>query len=157
MKVLSIDGGQLGALLLMEDKKIIDMWKMPLVKGVKSKKEYDIPSIVKIFESSKPDLVILEKTHVMPINGKISCFKSGFCFGMMQGILTTLRFPFKIVHSKTWQKEVLRDINGTDTKQKSLLFCQRMYPDTDWFMGCKKAKDGLTDAACMAYYGFLNN
>jgi hypothetical protein len=157
MKIIGIDNGKLGGIVVMRDKKIEECYKMPIIKGKESRSEYDVQKIKDILSMSVPDLVILEKAQVSPIAGKMSCFGMGYCLGMMTGILTTLRIPFKIVHAKTWQKEVLRDINGTDTKQKSILFCNRMFPETDWKLGHKKELDGLTDAACLAYYGFMGN
>jgi hypothetical protein len=158
MKIIGIDNGKLGGIVVMENRKIIEVHKMPLIKGKDSRPEYNVQEIINhIISYNKPDLIILEKAQVSPIAGKMSCFGMGYCLGLMTGIASSLNIPFKIVHAKTWQKEVLRDINGTDTKQKSILFCNRMFPETDWKLGHKKELDGLTDAACLAYYGFMGN
>ena len=163
---IGIDNGLCGGIVaLNKDMKIVNKWEMPVLKSTKSRKEYDIPYIIAIlrviidYAKSTDDHVIciLEKAQVSPVSGKNSCFGMGFCFGMMQGILSSLQISYKIVHAKTWQKEVFKDLNGKDTKQKSILFCKRMFPLEDWKLGHKKELDGLTDACCMAYYGLSDN
>ena len=156
MRIMGIDNGKLGGISLLQDKKIIWTLKMPIIKGKESRSEYNVAEIVNLIIKCQPELVILEKAQVTPIAGKNSCFGMGYCLGLMTGILTSLKIPFKIVHAKTWQSVVLRDINGTDTKQKSILFCTRMFPEVDWKQGHKNELDGLTDATCLAYFGFLN-
>jgi len=160
---IGIDNGLIGSIVAIDkNNDIVNKYTMPIIKGKGSRKEYDIPAIIAIFKTiieysnmvNDNIIVILEKAQVSPIAGKNSCFMMGYCFGMMQGILSSLNMPFKIVHAKTWQKEVLRDINGTDTKQRSILFCKRMFPLEGWTVGkSKKEHDGLTDATCIAYFG----
>lgn len=159
MIFLGIDNGLKGAIVAIKDNKIILERTMPIIKG--DRNEYDMREIINILleQKSRGDslLAILEKAQITPVAGKNSCFSMGFCFGMMQGILTALEIPYKVVHAKTWQKEVLRDINGSDTKQRSILFCKRMFPKEDWRESdrCKKDHDGLCDAACLAYFGIV--
>lgn len=160
MIFVGIDNGLAGGIVAIKEGKILLKRVMPIIKG--DRNEYDIAEIINIFieltGQKYPNddiLVILEKAQITPIAGKNSCFSMGYCFGMMQGLLTALNIPFRIVHAKTWQKEVLRDINGNDTKQRSIIFCQRMFPNEDFKATdkCTKVHDGLTDACCMAYFG----
>jgi hypothetical protein len=160
MIYVGIDNGLMGGLVAIQDSKIIFKQQMPIIKGDRS--EYDIQEIIKFFSAIKSldtkMVVVLEKAQVSPIAGKNSCFGMGFCFGMMQGILTAMEISYKVVHAKTWQKKVLMDINGEDTKQRSVLFCKRMFPNEDWKISERSSKmhDGLTDATCMAYYGMVD-
>ena len=164
MMSVGIDNGLNGAIVVLDDnnKQIVHKFVMPIIKGTKSRKEYDIQQIVTIFKGIIEDaksinesiIVVLEKAQISPIAGKNSCFSMGYCFGMMQGILSSLKLSYKVVHAKTWQKEILRDMNGSDTKQRSIMFCKRMFPSEEWKIGKQsKEHDGLTDATCMAYFG----
>ncbi len=159
---LGIDGGKSGGIALLDsDANIIKLWTMPIIQG--KKKEYDIKEISEILADIKRDhpsiSVILESAQVIPLNGKLSCFQSGFCFGIFQALLISLKIPFQIVRAKEWQKTVFKGLNQKDTKANSILFCQNKYPDQDFRKSarCRIKHDGLTDATCMAYYSFLLN
>ena len=75
----------------------------------------------------------------------------------MEGMLAALEIPYMVVHSKTWQKKMFEGVAHTDTKQSSVLVAQRLFPGVK-FVGSDKATklhNGMTDAALMAYYGYL--
>ena len=156
--IMGIDGGNKGGIVLMgSDEAIIKKWIMPIIKG--DKNTYDIKEIVNIFEiiqhmSNNDVKCILEKAHARFVSGKTQCFTTGYCYGVMQGILTALNIPYEIVDPKVWQKEILKNTGG-DTKQASILFITKKYPNENWKESdrCKKYHDGLTDAACIALYG----
>lgn len=124
---------------------------MPIIEGEKT--EYDIDAICSLFISWRPVLTVLEKAQAFPGQGVSSMFSIGKGFGIMMGLLTSQKLPFTIVGPKTWQKEILRDLNH-DTKQASKLFAQRSAPEVDW-RGTQRSKiihDGKTDSYCMAVY-----
>jgi len=157
---VGIDGGKKGAIsVLSENGLVIHKWMMPVING--KKKEYDIVEINRIFKQLQDDYiemnVILEQASIMPINGRIAIASVHFCYGFMQGILTSLKIPYQIVRAREWQVVVLKGLNTKDTKQASIMFCQRRYPKID-FRATERSKnisDGLTDATCMAYFSFL--
>ena len=138
------------------------------IKDLRHCKEYDIQRIINILKTVKKDadkqnqkiFAVLEKTLILPISGRISIFSTGFCFGMFQGILSTLEIPYQVARPQDWQKEILRGMNLKDTKQMSILWCKRKYPSEKWTATDRSTKDhdGLCDAVCMAHYAFsLNN
>ena len=64
------------------------------------------------------------------------------------GILLAKYYDAIIVHPKTWQSKLLKDINAKNTKVKSILLADRIYNTN-----CGK-DDGKADALNLAYYGF---
>ncbi len=152
---IGVDNGINGALVTLKNNKIIDKTIMPIISSSKNKKIYDIQNIIKYFEKYLNAIVILEKAHAMPIIGKVQAFEFGKGYGIIIGIISTLKMSYQIVHAKTWQKEMFRDASKKDTKQTSILIAQRLFPTID-FRASKKSKkmhDGITDATLIAMYG----
>ena len=156
MKIVGIDNGFNGGLVCIEDGRVIGKLTMPVIDLDTGKHAYDIPFIIQSFESWKPDLAILEKAQPYPKQGGVSNYSIGLGYGIMQGVLSTLKIPFEVVHPKTWQKSIFNGLPHEDTKAASALFCLRRWPTVDWRKTerCKKVHDGLTDAACLSEYGF---
>jgi hypothetical protein len=155
---IGIDGGLNGAIVCInETGNILVKRIMPIIKG-KGRSEYDIPEIIKIFnelKSTNIELIAgLEKAQVSPIISKNSAFSMGYCNGMFQGILSALNIPFRIFRAAEWQKEILAGINGTDTKMRSIMWCERRFSNESWKATgrCINDSDGLTDACCIAFY-----
>jgi len=130
---------------------------MPTLKGKNAKRQYNVQEMVATIKRFPANelIVILEMSQSMPKQGVSSTFSIGKGFGIWQGILSALGIRFAIVHPKTWQKEVLKDIDRTDTKQASAIVAQRIFPGVVFKATerCKVIHSGLTDAVCMAEYG----
>lgn len=155
--VIGIDGGLLGSLCVLDKKgQIVELTKMPIMDTGNGRSEYDCQAIVAFFEKYPEATVVLEKAQYTPKMGGLSIFSFGKSFGTMIGILAGLKIRHHIVHAKTWQKFILADQPSGDTKAASKVVAQRLFPGVD-FRPTAKSKnisDGLTDAACLAFYGF---
>lgn len=153
MYIIGIDPGINGGLCVLKHDKIIEKIVMPLVG-----KEYDAQSIFKFLKKYKNSKVILEKSQPQFRDGRKQAFKTGYGYGLLQGIITTLEIPYEIVMPKMWQKRVFEGLPHNDTKVASIMFCKRKYPLEDWTPTerSQKIHDGLTDAACIACYGGLS-
>lgn len=159
---VGVDNGLNGAIVGMMNGKIILKTIMPTTKTSstrgKVKNEYNIPEIAKIFRDLKEEhseiVVALEKALIIPISGRQSIASTSLCFGMMRGILTSLKIPYNIINPKVWQKRVLVGMDRRDTKIASANYCANLFPEED-FTKSERARiihDGLTDALCMAKY-----
>ena len=96
------------------------------------------------------DLIItLEKQQAMPKQGVVSMLKIGISFGTWLGALSALKIKYELVHPRTWQKEILRDAQGTDTKARSLNVARRLFPDVDLHL---KGDHNKSDALLLAEY-----
>ncbi len=150
-----IDGGLSGAItVLNKENKIEEILVMPTVETSDGRHDYDLPIIVSFFKKYPNSFAVLEKAHAMPKLGTVQAFNFGKNFGMMIAILTALNIPFAIVHSKTWQKELFRDLSKQNTKAASLMIAKRLYPETIFKATdrCTKEHDGMSDSTLIAYY-----
>lgn len=102
-------------------------------------------------------LVVLEKQQAMPGQGVSSMFSVGLGFGLWRGIIAALGLPMLIVHPRTWQKVMLRDIPGDDTKARSIIAASRLFPGVDLKRTprCKGPDHNFADALLLAQYGQL--
>ena len=151
---IGLDPGINGGITILDNKQnIIDKIVMPILGG--TKKEYDIQQIYNFLEKYSSGFAVLEKQQPQFRDGRKQAFKTGYGYGVLQGLLTALKIPFQIEAPKTWQKKVFAGLEADDTKSASILFCKRKWPEEDWTATerSKKAHDGMTDAACMAYFG----
>ena len=160
---VGIDNGLSGAIVAINsNQNVIEKWIMPVTKG-KGGTQYNLNGIIDIMlqlKSHKGNIfVMLEKAHVRPVSGKRASFMTGYGYGVMQALLTSLKLPYEIINPSVWQKEILIGLNRDDKKQASIMFCQQKFPDVDLTPTerSKKPSDGLSDALCMAVYCYRKN
>lgn len=104
-------------------------------------------------------LAVLERVHAMPKQGVTSMFSFGMNFGIWQGLLTALDWPFILVPPQTWMKNLVSKADGSDTKTRVRNVAQRLYPKSkEALVGPKGGfKDGRADALLMARYAMLQS
>ncbi len=157
---VGIDNGLSGGITIIdENQKIIESIVMPIIKGKKT--EYDVNKIVKIFQRFDDQQIVfvaLEKAHVRPVSGKRACFMTGFCYGVMQGILETMGFSYEIVSPNEWMKDILKGMDVTE-KKGSVMWAKRKYPNEHWTATerSKKAHDRKTDSCALAVFCYRRN
>ena len=159
MNYIGIDLGKDGGVVILDqDGGIVQKHKTPILSSAKVKDEYDIPAMVKLLrEIPEPKVAVIEKSHPMPMmmGGVAANYSRGFSFGLWQGLLVALGISYDVVSARTWQKRMLADINVEDTKQASIIACQRLWPKEDWRKSerAKKPDIGFTDAALIGEFG----
>jgi hypothetical protein len=146
---------------------------MPILKLPKGRKGtktvYDKKAIVDLFnrviEQSKVNniLVLLEQAQAFSGQGGVSNFSTGYAYGCMEGILTALKLPYEIVHSKTWQKELFkgkavpksdnRVLRKKAIKNVSYEVASKLFPGIELRGPQGGLKDGLCDALLIMEYG----
>lgn len=172
-KVLGIDPGKDGFLALLGKTGDPQFWPMPTVRiGKGGKRDYDESELKRIMLDANPDLIIIEKQqsfpgrdkfgtkpcHVCgrrPSQGSASTFSIGECYGLLRGLAIGIGKPYQAVHPRTWQKVVLRDVPGTDTKGRSIITAGRLFPNVDLRKSerCRKSHAGKSDSLLLAWYG----
>jgi crossover junction endodeoxyribonuclease RuvC len=163
MKIMGIDNGLDGALVMLDGGKPVVLLVMPTITlhgATKDHREYMVADLRYFLNLHRPDHVFIEKAHAMPKQGVSSMFTTGFGFGLMQGLIAGLELPFTIVQAVTWQKTFFTGMaKGKKekgyTKGLAAIVCSRLWPGTEWRAtdNCKKPHDGLCDAALIAEYG----
>ena len=155
MIVCGIDPGKSGAVVFLENKKIIYQTKMPVIG-----KEINCIRIYDLIKSYKPSHIYVEHSQAIPRTfSTSSAFSFGMSFGIIIGIVSVVLIPFTLVKPKVWQKTMWQ---GTSTdikpKERSLVASMRLFPDHNFVLeGCKKPHDGIIDAALIALWGAARN
>jgi len=101
---------------------------------------------------SPPSLIVLEKCSAMPGQGVCSMFKFG---GACEGVVATaLALGHSVVEvtPQKWKAEIL---SGTKRdKEAAIEYCRLRWPGLSLIpKGCRKPRDGMADALCLAEYG----
>lgn len=147
MKVIGIDPGQKGAIVIL-DEDLILLHQMP----------EDATGILAILSEHTDGHVFLEKAQAMSIGGAkqgtSSMFNYGVGFGTILGILTALKIPHTLVHPKTWCKVMHQGTTADDAKKRSLEAARRLYPHVEFIRPrCRNPDEGYIDAILIAGYG----
>lgn len=147
----------------------IRLQKMPIIKIKKTKSEIDGKALVQllrnvVYENEHPVFCVIEKAQAMVRRdkktgkqrgqGTASAFTFGAGFGFIKGVVAALEISHTIVHPRTWQSVMLRDVGGDDTKAKALIVAQRLFPNVDLRGSERSCKphDGIVDALLLAEY-----
>lgn len=164
MKRIGIDNGANGAIVVIDEKRNpVLVEPMPVLnvgvtrKGKKgTKRILDMARVCRLFKELREEddvFAVLEHAQVFPGEGRSTAFTAGRSYGALEMCLVAHGIPYAIVRPRAWQKVILTGVEGTDTKAKSVLKCQRTFPTIDLTPGRRrKPMDGVSDAACMALY-----
>ena len=92
MIIFGIDPGVSGAICVLENKKVIEVFDMPtMIDGKKNKRQVNGAQVTNIIkeklESEKEIAVVVEHVNAMPGQGVTSMFNFGQSFGVIKGIL----------------------------------------------------------------------
>jgi hypothetical protein len=108
----------------------------------------------KIKEKSNDIMVVLERQQPMckqgATQGAVSIFKTGLGYGMWLGVIKGVGLQCMVVAPKTWQKILLKDVPGTDTKGRSRYIAQKKFSNIDFH---RKDDHNKSDACLLALYG----
>jgi crossover junction endodeoxyribonuclease RuvC len=174
LRICGIDPGLTGAFAFVENGEIVDIVDMPTIKVVAGKKKrsvVDSEEIVKIFKKYffTNTIVYLEKAHAMPGQGVVSMFTNGETFGKLTQACFDFGFVPNIIRATDWKKEFNlqsgKKIEKSEKKIKTFELAVKTFKKEELF--CKthnrkgevkiKILDGRSDAAIIAYYGYIKN
>ena len=109
MIIIGIDPGVSGAICILNDGKIIDLYEMPtMIDGKKNKKQVNGAEITNIINkeliNKKDAKVVIEHVSAMPGQGVTSMFNFGQSFGVLKGICAALKLPVYFIRPVKWKK-----------------------------------------------------
>jgi hypothetical protein len=159
MITIGIDPGKKGAIVALdENASLIEAIAADEPGGYCDGGEY-LPRVLadwfeELKDSHKIRVVILEKQQARPMEGRSSCFTTGYGFGLLVGVVASAKLPYRVVSPTKWTKDVLGGVKGSERKVKSVAHVQARIPELSLTWGRrKKAHDGLSDAGCLALWG----
>ena len=130
MKVIGIDPGLSGAIAILENNKVLNLYDMPVMsEGKKNKKQLNSALLVSLIKEnvvSKDEIsVVVEQVNAMPGQGVTSMFNFGQTFGAIKGVCAALELPIFFVRPSKWKKH-FELINAS--KDSSRTKAIEMYP-----------------------------
>lgn len=98
----------------------------------------------------------IEDVHAMPKQGVKSMFTFGQEAGFWTGLLAGMGIePIKVAPQK-WQNATIKGMAGKTTKERAIRFAMAAFPSVQLCPTPRsKPHDGIADALCIAYYGYL--
>jgi crossover junction endodeoxyribonuclease RuvC len=147
MKLIGVDPGASGAVVVLEDDVPIEWMEMPTVK-VGSATRVNAAALAEFFYKSEH--VYVEYVHSMPKQGVASSFNFGHSVGTVMGVLGAMDIPHTLVTPQAWKKAA--GLIGTD-KDAARARALQLWPS--WRALDKKGiGQALADAALSARYGY---
>ena len=110
MIIFGIDPGVSGAISILENKKVLDVFDMPtMIDGKKNKRQVNgaqFAHIIKEYSNGYDGemSVIVEQVNAMPGQGVTSMFNFGQSFGVVKGVCSALNIPIYFVRPLKWKK-----------------------------------------------------
>ena len=109
MRIVGIDPGLSGAIAILEDKKVLNVYDMPVMaEGKKNKRQINSAQLVNLLrennENDEELVVIVEQVNAMPGQGVTSMFNFGQTFGAIKGVCAALNLPIFFVRPSKWKK-----------------------------------------------------
>ena len=111
MLIIGVDPGIKGAICILRDGKILDVFDMPIMPvGKKNKSQVNGSQIFNeiqkaITNEDKKDIkVVIEQVSAMPGQGVTSMFNFGQSFGVLKGVFSAMQIAMDFVSPVKWKK-----------------------------------------------------
>ena len=130
MKIIGIDPGLSGAIAILENNKVLNIFDMPVMpEGKKNKRQLNSAQLVNLIKGSingKEEIaVVVEQVNAMPGQGVTSMFNFGQTFGAIKGVCAALELPIFFVRPSKWKKHFeLINLSKDASRTKAI----EMYP-----------------------------
>ena len=155
MKIIGIDPGLSGAIAVMQDKIVINIYDMPVMaEGKKNKRQLNSSQLVNIIKENinedEDTIVVVEQVNAMPGQGVTSMFNFGQTFGAIKGVCAALRLPIFFVRPSKWKKHFELINSSKDASRTKVI---EMYPTLSGQLA-KKRDVNKSDAVLIAKFYF---
>ena len=153
MIIIGIDPGISGAISIVENKKILEVYDTPtMIDGKKNKKQINSAQVTRIIKErlndNKEVIVVVEHVNAMPGQGVTSMFNFGQSFGVIKGICAALSLPIYFVRPAKWKKHFNLIKTNKDASRTKVI---EVYPEISNKLHRKKDAN-RADAILIALY-----
>ena len=153
MKIIGIDTGLSGAIAVMEDNKVLNLFDIPVMsEGKKNKRQLNSALLVSLLKenivSHEEVAVVVEQVNAMPGQGVTSMFNFGQTFGAIKGVCAALDLPIFFVRPSKWKKHFELINSSKDSSRTKAI---EMYPKLSNQL-TKKKDVNKSDAILIARY-----
>jgi len=153
MIIFGVDPGVSGAICVLKEGKILEVYEMPtMIDGKKNKRQVNGAEVTNIFlkELNNEDTakVVVEHVTAMPGQGVTSMFNFGQSFGVIKGICAALKLPIYFVRPTKWKKHFNLIKTNKDASRTKVI---QTYPEISSKLS-KKKDSNKADAILIARY-----
>ena len=153
MKIIGIDPGLNGAIAVLENNKVKEIFDVPVMpEGKKNKRQLNSAQLVKMLKdisyNKEETVVVVENVSAMPGQGVTSMFNFGQTFGAIKGICAALGLPIFFVRPAKWKKHFDLINSSKDASRTKVI---EMYPSISPRLS-KKKDVNKADAILIARY-----
>ena len=153
MIIIGIDPGISGAISVLENKKILEVYDTPtMIEGKKNKRQINSAQVTNIIKerlnNEKEVIVVVEQVNAMPGQGVTSMFNFGQSFGVIKGICAALSLPIYFVRPSKWKKHFNLIKTNKDASRTKVI---EAYPEISNKLHRKKDSN-RADAILIALY-----
>ena len=140
MKIIGIDPGLSGAIAILENNKVLNIFEIPVMsEGKKNKRQLNSAQLVKLLRDNivknEEVSVVVEQVNAMPGQGVTSMFNFGQTFGAIKGICAALKLPIFFVRPSKWKKHFELINSSKDSSRTKVI---EMYPNLSNKLAKKK-------------------
>jgi crossover junction endodeoxyribonuclease RuvC len=153
MIIIGVDPGINGAISIIENKKVLEVYDTPtMIDGKKNKRQINSAQVSNIFKErlnlNKEVIVVVEQVNAMPGQGVTSMFNFGQSFGVIKGICAALKLPIHFVRPAKWKKHFNLIKTNKDASRTKVI---ESYPEISSKLHRKKDSN-RADAILIALY-----
>ena len=153
MIIIGVDPGISGAISIIENKKILEVYDTPtMIEGKKNKRQINSAQVTNIIKErlnkEKEVVVVVEQVNAMPGQGVTSMFNFGQSFGVIKGICAALSLPIYFVRPTKWKKHFNLIKTNKDASRTKVI---EAYPEISSKLYRKKDSN-RADAILIALY-----
>jgi len=158
MIIIGIDPGISGAISIVKNKKIIEVYDTPtMIDGKKNKRQINgaqVTNIIKeVLNGNEEVVVVVEHVNAMPGQGVTSMFNFGQSFGVIKGICAALSVPIYFVRPSKWKKHFNLIKTNKDASRTKVI---EAYPDIASKLHRKKDSNRADAILIALYFGDTN-
>ena len=153
MKIVGIDPGLSGAIAILENNKVLNLFDIPVMsEGKKNKRQLNSALLVSLLRENinknEEVVVVVEQVNAMPGQGVTSMFNFGQSFGIIKGICAALSLPIYFVRPTKWKKHFNLIKTNKDASRTKVI---EVYPEISSKLHRKKDSN-RADAILIALY-----
>ena len=153
MIIIGIDPGISGAICILENRKVLEVYETPtMIDGKKNKRQVNGAQVTNIIKErlneNKEVVVVVEHVNAMPGQGVTSMFNFGQSFGVIKGICSALSIPIYFVRPTKWKKYFNLIKTNKDASRTKVI---EVYPEISSKLSRKKDAN-KADAILIARY-----
>ena len=140
MKIIGIDPGLSGAIAVLENNQVLNIFDIPVMsEGKKNKRQLNSALLVNLLKENinkeEEVAVVVEQVNAMPGQGVTSMFNFGQTFGAIKGICAAISLPIFFVRPAKWKKHFELINSSKDASRTKAI---EMYPSISNQLSKKK-------------------